>query len=571
MTIAIRIPNRFAKLSFGTMASLSVLALAVAGSHPAMAQGPAALTGTVSSAQEGKMEGVVVNAKRPGSTIMLSVSTNAQGQYSFPADRLAPGTYDITMRAVGYTLKATTATVKAGGATKLDLGLAKAPTDVLALQLTNSEWVQSAPGTDGQKVAILRCLDCHGLQRPLFSHDGAAEMAQTIHRMSAHSANASPNFPFFHQNASEILSRPPTKAEADLGAYIASINLSSGETWPYKFKTQPRPTGKSTQAIVTTYDLPEGAAPHDTLLDKAGNVWFSDFQHQFISKLDPKTGKVTRYPVPISKPGFPTGGLMITMDKDGNIWEGMMGQAQIAMLDPKTEKVSIYLAPDWDKADTRFTMIDALHSSVDGKLWTKTNGGPDPGHANKLYQFDLASKKFNEVLPAAGKRDIAAYGMVSDLENNVYGLDNNPAQRQIWRTSAKTGETTYIDLPVGVGGARRGHIDSQNRLWFSQFHANRYARYDIKTRNITVWDVPVPYAGAYDVQYDDVKYAWGADMSTDLVQRLNTETNEWDSYLLPTSINTRHIDVQKNPNGLSSMWTEGQQTGQIVHIEPLAP
>jgi streptogramin lyase len=38
-----------------------------------------------------------------------------------------------------------------------------------------------------------------------------------------------------------------------------------------------------------TYDLPESAAPHDTLLDKAGNVWFADFQHHVISKLDPKT------------------------------------------------------------------------------------------------------------------------------------------------------------------------------------------------------------------------------------------------------------------------------------------
>src|SRR4051812_1108851 len=169
MTTAMRIPN-IAKLSLATMASMSVLALAIAGSHPAMAQGPAALTGTVSSTQEGKMEGVVVSAKRPGSTMTLSVSTNAKGEYSFPADRLAPGTYDISMRAVGYMLKPTTATVKAGSATKADLQLAKAPTDVLALQLTNSEWVQSAPGTDGQKVAILRCLDCHGLQRPLFSH-----------------------------------------------------------------------------------------------------------------------------------------------------------------------------------------------------------------------------------------------------------------------------------------------------------------------------------------------------------------------------------------------------------------
>ena len=571
MTTATRLGNSLTRLSFGAMASVSVVALAMAGSPPAMAQsrGPAALTGTVSSAEEGKMEGVVVSAKRPGSTMMVSVSTNAKGEYSFPQDRLAPGTYDITMRAVGYTLKPTTATIQASAAAKLDLKLGKAAHDVLALQLTNSEWLQSAPGTPGQKMAMLRCLDCHGLQRPIFSTDKADELAFTVQRMGAHSANASPNFPFFHQNASELLSRPPNNAQKQLASYIASINLSSGKTWSYKLQTQPRPTGKSTQAIITTYDLPESAAPHDTLHDKEGNVWFSDFQHHVISKLDPKTGKVTRYPVPISKPGFPTGSLMITMDKDGNIWEGMMGQAQIAMLDPKTEKVSIYMAPDWDKGDTRITMIDALHSNVDGKLWTKTNGGPDPDHANKLYQFDLATKKFHEVMPPAGKRDIAAYGLVTDLDNNVYSLDNNPEQRQIWRTDAKTGETTYIDLLIGVGGARRGHIDSQNRLWFSQFHANRFARYDAKTHNISVWDVPVPFAGAYDVQFDDAKYAWGADMSTDLAQRLNVETGEWNTYLLPTSINTRHVDVQKNPNGLSSLWTEGQQSSQIVHIEPL--
>src|SRR6202158_6165973 len=575
MTTATR-PGKFlARLSFGAMTSMGLLGLPIVGSHPAMAQnhGPAALAGTVSSPEEGKMEGVVVSAKRPGSTIMVSVSTNAQGQYSFPQDRLAPGAYDINIRAAGDTLKPTASTIGASGSTQLDLSLAKAAPDVLALQMSNSEWMQSAPGTPGQKMALLRCYDCHGLQRPFFSKDNASEMAFTLQRMTAHTANASPNFPFFLQNASEILSRPPTKGQMELGAYITSINLSSGETWPYKLKTQPRPTGKSTQAIITTYDLPESAAPHDTLLDKAGNVWFSDFQHQFISKLDPKTGKVTRYPVPISKPGFPTGSLMITMDKDGNIWEAMMGQAQIAKLDPKTEKVSIYLAPDWNKGDTRFTMIDALHSDVDGKLWTKTNGGPDIDHPNKLYQFDIATEKFHEVLPPTGKRDIAAYGLVTDLDNNVYSLDNNPEQRQIWRTSAKTGETTYIDLPLGVGGARRGHIDSQNRLWFSQFHANGYAVYDPKSGHITQWEVPVAFAGAYDVQFDEAKHAWGADMSTDLVQRLNVETGEWNSYLLPTSINTRHIDVQKSsdPNVLSSMWTEGQQTSKLVHIEPLTP
>ena len=254
-----------AGLSFAAMASISPLAL-IAGSHPAMAQtqGPAALAGTVSSREEGKMEGVVVSAKRPGSTIMVSVSTNAQGQYSFPKDRLAPGTYNITMRAAGYTLKPMTAMIQSSGATQLDLKLAKATADELPLQLTNSEWILSAPGTHDQKLALLRCLDCHGMQRPIFSKEDGPEMAFTLQRMTAHSANASPNFPFFHQNASEILSKPPSKAMEDLGAYIASINLSSGETWPYKLKTQARPKGKSTQAIVTTYDLPEfrGAPRH---------------------------------------------------------------------------------------------------------------------------------------------------------------------------------------------------------------------------------------------------------------------------------------------------------------------
>src|ERR1700722_12982049 len=274
MTSAKRIGSALTGLPFGAITGMGLLALPIAASHPAMAQnhGPAALAGTVSSAEEGKMEGVVVSAKRPGSTIMISVSTNAQGQYSFPQDRLAPGAYDITMRAVGYTLKPTVATIESGGATQLDLKLAKVSPDALSLQMSNSEWVQSAPGTPAQKMALLRCLDCHGLQRPFFSKLDASDMAFTVQRMGAHSANASPNFPFFNQNASKILSSPPNKATVDFATYVTSIDLSSRETWPYQLKTQPRPTGKSPQAIITTYDLPDYAAPHDTLLDKAGNV-----------------------------------------------------------------------------------------------------------------------------------------------------------------------------------------------------------------------------------------------------------------------------------------------------------
>src|ERR1700733_255120 len=82
----------------------------------ASAQAPAAaLTGLVRSAYEGAMEGVLVSATRAGSNITVTVVTGADGRYSFPASRLAPGQYSLAVRAVGYELDQP-------GGTKIDVG-----------------------------------------------------------------------------------------------------------------------------------------------------------------------------------------------------------------------------------------------------------------------------------------------------------------------------------------------------------------------------------------------------------------------------------------------------------------
>src|SRR5262245_37378714 len=92
-----------------------------------------ALAGEVSSRPEGPLEGVLVTAKRDGSTITTTVVTNAQGQYSFPRKRLAAGRYAITVRASGFELPAaTTVDVAAQGTTRRDLALNKV-TDPLKL------------------------------------------------------------------------------------------------------------------------------------------------------------------------------------------------------------------------------------------------------------------------------------------------------------------------------------------------------------------------------------------------------------------------------------------------------
>src|SRR6266705_4874140 len=70
--------------------------------RPAQAQAAVALTGQVGSAEEGAMEGVVVSARKDGSTISISVVTDAQGRFAFPAARLEPGHYALKARAAGY-------------------------------------------------------------------------------------------------------------------------------------------------------------------------------------------------------------------------------------------------------------------------------------------------------------------------------------------------------------------------------------------------------------------------------------------------------------------------------------
>src|SRR5207253_5988409 len=89
---------------FAIFLAISAVALVTAVTSRTAAQTSAALTGVVSSQAEGPMEGVVVSAKRAGSTMTVSVVSDAQGRYAFPSSRLESGTYTIRIRATGYDL-----------------------------------------------------------------------------------------------------------------------------------------------------------------------------------------------------------------------------------------------------------------------------------------------------------------------------------------------------------------------------------------------------------------------------------------------------------------------------------
>src|ERR1700730_12334455 len=174
-------------------AAVSLALVLLGGVPPAhtLSSAAAALTGRVTSQEEGTMEGVVISAKKDGSTITVSVVSNKQGVYSFPANRLEPGHYSLKIRAVGYALDGVgTADVLEHKAATADLKLRK--TKDIAPQLTNAEWMLSVPGTEEQKAYLLNCLGCHTMERTVRSTHDADEFTQVIWRMNGYAQVSQP-------------------------------------------------------------------------------------------------------------------------------------------------------------------------------------------------------------------------------------------------------------------------------------------------------------------------------------------------------------------------------------------
>ena len=186
------------------------------------------------------MEGVVVSARKDGSTITISVVSNDQGHYAFPASKLDSGHYSLTIRAAGYDLDGATAADVAPGTTAMaDLKLR--PTENLPDQLTNSEWIETLPGSPNMKKLFLGCTDCHTVQRIIESNHTAGEFLQVFDRMAGYYPGAWPEQP---QRLVGEARRPavPAGKEREFAEYLASINLSAAQAHPYPLKTFARPT-----------------------------------------------------------------------------------------------------------------------------------------------------------------------------------------------------------------------------------------------------------------------------------------------------------------------------------------
>jgi virginiamycin B lyase len=550
---------RSKRLLLGVCAGLAVLLLPAA-TYYVRAQNPApvALTGQVTSDAEGAMEGVIVSAKKAGSTVTVSVVSDAQGRYSFPANRLSAGKYSLKIRAAGYDLTApASADVADEQTTTADLKLRK--TKNLPAQMSNAEWMMSLPGTEDQKAFLLNCVGCHTLERIVRSNHDADEWTQVIVRMNGYGPVSQPIKPQRMLDPARSGTPEQFRKQAE---YLASVNLSEVSQWEYPLKTLARPTGRATRVIVTEYDLPRPTTePHDVIVDAQGTVWYSDFGELFISKFDPKTLKLTEYPVKEFKPGAPVGNLSLEFDKRGTLWFDTMFQGSLGNLDPKTGEIKYYpLAPEYNDVRVQLNFVGLRHD-IDGKVWTKSVG------TQEVFRLDLATEKWERFQPlkSLGGERHSIYQVISDSQNNLWMAEFTKGH--IGRIDAKTGEVNWHILPTANARARRMNIDDQDRIWVTEYRGNKVAMFDTKTLEVKEWPVP-PYTYPYRATVDKNGDIWTGGMHTDRAVRLDPKTGATVEYLLPRETNMRSVFVDSSTTPVT-FWTGSNHGAALVKVEPL--
>ncbi len=526
----------------------------------------AQLSGTVRSAEEGAMEGVIVSAKKQGSTITVSVVSDAQGRYAFPAAKLAPGTYDLRVRAAGFDLDAPVAAAAPGTA---DLQLKK--TADLAAQLSNAEWLASFPGKDAQKGVLLNCVGCHTLERIARSPYDAETFLKTIlPRMQGYVNQSIPQHPQLRRAERLMEERGDQRVQVyrTTAEFLATINLGGAKQWSYPLKTLPRPSGRATRVVYTEYELPrETISPHDVIVDAQGIVWYSSFGEQNLGRLDPRTGEVREYEVKMHKPGWPTGLLGLRSDRDGNLWLGNMYQAAVARFDPKAERFAYWPLPKEQNIDAaQVNMASAQSSHVDGKVWMQNNGFAG------VHRLDVASGNVEtwEPFKSAPKGEPHnIYDVIPDSQNNAWFTDFR--QRHIGRIDARSGEVKLFEIPgapQGVRAPRRGQMDAQDRLWFAEYRGDRIGMLDTKTGEFKEWPVAPRWSSPYDVALDRNGEAWTGSMLSDFVTRVNTKSGESVNYLLPRKTNIRRVFVDSSTTPVT-FWVGSNHGASIVKLEPL--
>ncbi len=297
-----------------------------------------------------------------------------------------------------------------------------------------------------------------GLMRPAIDHTGRIWFGEMGHNLLT---VFDPSTHKFQQIT------PPHGHSGIMGVVVASDNTIwfaeqyanyIGHYFPAtgQFQTYPLPTLTVPDPGAPGKALSLPSAPNDLVIDKQGNVWFTELNANALGRLSIQNGQIQQYSLATTKMTRSLNPYGITMDAQDTIWFTEASTNQIGHLDPKTGRISYY------SMQGSSTPLMEIVADPHGIIWATSFS------SGLLLSFNSKTATFKPFYaPSSG---------------GTYGITLTPGG-QVWVTItaenaiAKLDPTAnrFIDYAIPSSGSLPLGIvmGANNSLWFTEAGSNK--------------------------------------------------------------------------------------------------
>jgi virginiamycin B lyase len=241
---------------------------------------------------------------------------------------------------------------------------------------------------------------------------------------------------------------------------------------------------------IKEWQVPWGAdtRPRDPFADASGRVWFVGQAGNYIAYLVPETGEFKRYTI---EEGTHPHNLIVD---DRGVWYAGNRNARIGRIDPASGDITTYMMPDPAARDPHTLVFDRQKD-----IWFTVQGGNFVGHlATKSGDVHLIKS------PVEGSRP---YGIVINSQDRpwivLFGTN------KLATVDAGSMTLRTIDLPRAEARPRRLEVAPDDRIYYVDYAAGMFGRYDPKTNQFKEWPSPSgARARGYAMATDDKGRIW---------------------------------------------------------------
>jgi virginiamycin B lyase len=405
------------------------------------------------------------------------------------------------------------------------------------------------PGTAEEKATLQKnCSGCHSWQQIFRNRYDEHSWSLIVDRMM-----------HFSGTAIAVRNKPMSAPDPEytlLVKFLSRVRAPDGNDAP--LRVFPRPRGESTRVVVPEYELPQPLlALHDATADGQGNIWFTSHKTRYVGKLDPKTGIVTEYTIPLT-PGSMPGTHHAIIDKNGIAWISENWAHQLNRLDPRTGDVK----------QVRIESKTPINAPSFGNFTLDAEGFVWDARADRVAKLDPTTGKVVKEWPLQAN---SSYDNAISYDGRYWG-GSGPANwgNTVEMLDIETGKWLNLNSGAHMMTAKRGGFDPFGNTWWGGADG-ALIELNAKAGRIEEYWPPIaphPYTDFYEAMPDKNGEVWAGVLHGRQMLRFDPQTSRWSAYQMPEpySYDRRtYIDASTHP---VTVWYV-DYNGYLVRVQPL--